>query len=262
MDPFMNKYRGAFHLHTKYSYDGQIPIREMAEFLKQKGYSFALMSEHAYDRTAKRYLTSEEFQSFIRDCQNCSSPDFLMIPGLEFACCDNKVHILASPLYTAFSLESSGTAEGILEIVRRENALAFLVHPFYARAHTRLAKEVFRALNGFEVWNYNYQRCEGPSADQYLKLRKWLKPSGVRAVAGLDLHRKEDYGEVYIEIKSVEPISLNLILQKLREGTYKLGAAGRIFDSKGKIQNLPGHLAGRLGSKIKRRLSRLFPAGK
>ena len=257
----MPEFRGAFHLHSRYSYDGQIPLQEMAPMLKEKGYSFGLMSEHAYDRAKKRFLTREEFQKFIEDCRRYSSPDFLLVPGLEFACYDNKVHLLTTPLPRAFSLEGLDTAPKILETARRENALAFLVHPFYGKAHARLTAGEFSALDGFEIWNYNYQRKLGPSAPEYFKSVEWLKRGNSRAIAGLDLHRKEDLADISIKIKA-EMLKEEIIFEKLRAGDYGLHALKRKFDSKGRIDCLPSHWVRRTASRIKVRVKRFFSSGK
>ena len=237
----MPTYRGAFHLHSRYSYDSEIPISEMAELLKQRGFSFALMSEHVYHRAENRCLSEEELRNFIADCRRYSSPDFLMIPGLEFSCCDNKVHIIVTPLSEPFALNPIDNISKVIEAAHRRSALAVLVHPFFAEAYRRLTKEAWAHLDGFEVWNYGYQKWHGPSPAQYLKFRRWFKDlPELKAFAGIDLHRKSEVGEVFMEMELPE-LKQEWVFRKLKDQDYKLGAMGRHFDSKGKLKNYLSH---------------------
>lgn len=242
----MSVYRGAFHLHSHYSYDSRIPLEEMAALLKNKGFSFAFMSEHAYSRNEKRFLSEGEFRNFIQDCRSFSSPDFLLIPGIEFGCYDNKVHILATPFYEAFSLEGMDDASKILSVVQSRRALAVLVHPFYNQAYDRLTPKEQEGLDGFEVWNYNYQHFRGPSLGQYWAQQSWFKRSPkFRAFAGLDLHQPEKVEAMGLEMELKE-LRADLIFQTIREGNYRLRALGRNFDSRGRItSSLAAHLVKR-----------------
>ena len=245
----MPKIRGAFHLHSQYSYDGRIPLAEMASFLKSKGYSFGLMSEHNYHRSEKRYLCREELSNFIRECQSLSSPEFLLIPGLEYSCCDNKVHIVVTPLADNSALEGIETPEQVIEKTRREKSLAFLVHPFFGEAYRRVSPEVFGKFDGFEVWNYNYQSRRGPSLSECGQLKQWFKRPGVLAVAGLDLHRREKFGDVWIEME-VSSLNQEAVFGNLRQGKYTLSACGRHFDSAGNLSGLWSHLTKRLAARV------------
>lgn len=257
----MTTYRGAFHLHSHHSYDSRLSFRDLVNLLKQNGFSFAFMSEHAYHRAEKRFLLKSEFQSFIEDCRTLSSPDFLVIPGLEFACRNNQVHIVVTPLGQSFGLEGRDTAGEILEVARREGALAVLVHPFFAGAYRLLGEEEFRALDGFEIWNYRYQRLRGPSGIEYFKLRHWFKQfPRSRAFAGIDLHRKEDLGEIFIEME-LEELKSESVFEKLRLRDYRLGALGRTFDPQGKIKSLFPHLFRREVDRVRKLVRRRVGAG-
>ena len=254
----MPKYRGAFHLHSCYSYDSEIELPEMVGLLKSQGYSFALISEHTYNRAKKEYLTEREFQQFIEDCRTYSRNDFLLIPGLEFSCYDNRVHIVATPLYRAFPLQSLDTAAKILKVTHQEGALAILVHPFWANAHRFLRKEDFEQLDGFEVWNYDYQGSHGPSLAQYLKLRQWIKRSSTPvALVGLDLHQKKNVAEVFIEM-DLDELKQDLIFQKIRSKDYCLSAIQRNFNPEGKVEDLLHHLWRRESDFVSRLQHRLF----
>ena len=255
----MKTYRGAFHLHSRYSYDGQLSLQEIVPLLKKKGVSFALMTEHAYHRIEKRFLSTSEFSRFIQDCQSQSSPDFLLIPGLEFACHNNQVHIVGTPLQQPFSLESLDKPDKILEAIRREGGLAILVHPFFGSAYRRLKKEEFLCLDGFEIWNYGYQGLQGPSLVEYLKFSDWLKTlcPDSRALVGMDLHHAGGIAELYIELE-LEALKPELIFQKIRERSYRLAALQRNFSPQGELRGLLSHLATREVARIKRIFRRIY----
>ncbi len=256
----MRTYQGAFHLHSRYSYDSEIELKEMAPLLQSQGFAFALMSEHTYDRKAKRYLGEQELQNFIQDCERYSSPHFLMVPGLEFACFDNQVHIVVTPLYQPLPLDQIDTAEKIIEAAHNEEALAILVHPFWGNAYQRLEKKTFLQLDGFEVWNYNYQHQHGPSLSQYLKLRKWFQQSQeTMAFAGLDLHHKKNVAPIMIEM-SLKALTPEAIFQKLHEKDYALKTLRRKFTPNGRIDNLFLHGVTRESDLLARLRRRLFRA--
>ncbi len=239
----MTVYRGAFHLHSRHSYDSEIEFSEMRPLLKENGFSFAFMTEHAYDRREKRYLNAREVNQFFEDCRRYSTPDFLFIPGFEFYAYDNQVHIVGTPVHGPVPFESLDTAAKIIDYLHQKESLALLVHPFWVDAYRLVTPEEFQGFDGFEVWNYNYQDFHGPSFSQYQKLRSWLeKPSRkLLAVAGLDLHKKKNVAPVAIEMELSE-LDEKQIFRKFRTGEYQLNAFERTFSSRGEIDSLVLHL--------------------
>ncbi len=69
--------RGVAHVHSTYSFDGRLPLPDLAGFLAGQGLDFVLMSEHVES------LDPGKVRRFVADCSRLSNESFLLIPGIE-----------------------------------------------------------------------------------------------------------------------------------------------------------------------------------
>ena len=96
----MKDLKGIIHVHSNYSYDGQHSIDEIAQFGRKRGYSFIGMTEHSDT------LDEEKVALYVEECRRVSSPDCLIIPGIEFSC-DNNLHLIGLGVRTLYGFQKS-----------------------------------------------------------------------------------------------------------------------------------------------------------
>lgn len=215
--------KGIAHLHSTYSYDGQLSLSQIKELCLREGLQFTCMTEHTDD------LTIEAIQEFVRDCENHSDEKFVFIPGFEVPYKD--AHILMIGVIDFFT--------DIIDVPNLQKwcekaSIVILAHP--SRNNFTIDDNIKKILNGVEVWNSYYDGKSAPRA-QSLRLLQDLqkeKPK-TRAFVGLDLHREENFGGPVLSLK-VETFSAGTILSTLSRGEYTFGKQGVIISSAGKIE--------------------------
>ena len=74
-------------MHSEWSDDGSWPLRRIARTFTRLGYDVALMSEHSRGFTAAKWL------EYADACQEASSDQLLLVPGIEYGDEDDVVHI-------------------------------------------------------------------------------------------------------------------------------------------------------------------------
>jgi len=218
--------KGAIHLHSKYSYDGQLSLLQIKELFIKEGLQFACMAEHTDD------LTIEAIKELIKDCKQHSDEKFVFIPGFEIPY--KGAHILMIGA-REFLLEESEEINGLsLQMWRENTSLVILAHP--SRNNFVIDDDVKNILDGIEVWNSYYDGKNAPRARSLLLLQELQKEKPqIRAFAGWDMHRKEHIGgpAIFINIKL---LSVDAILHKLISGAYTLGKQDIIISSCGIIE--------------------------
>lgn len=216
------KLRGAIHLHTKLSHDGTLTLEQLADFLKSKGYDFAAITEHSYD------IDQQSIDGLTRECELLSTPDFLLIAGIEFRCHDN-IDILG---YGVTITSDSDDPAAIIKHIQAHGGVAVLAHPTVR--NYPIERDWVVLLDGAEIWN----RQEGKFLPQIISMKRFLqfkswKP-GLLAFCGLDFHRKSSYYPFTTTVESVYN-DRDSILESLRNGKFygespyfNIGSDGKI----------------------------------
>lgn len=221
--------RGAIHLHTKLSHDGTLTLEQLADFLKGKGYDFAAITEHSYD------IDQHAIDELARECEKLSTPDFLLIAGIEFRCHDN-IDILG---YGVTVTSDSDDPATIIKHIQSHGGVAVFAHPTVR--NYPIEKEWIKLLDGAEIWN----RQEGKylpqvaSMKRFLQFKSW-KPS-ILAFCGLDFHRKRSYYPV-ANMVAAESNNKECVLKAFRDGRFFAESPYFNIGSDGKMSWLKRHL--------------------
>src|ERR1700690_1085346 len=117
----------ASHIHSDWSYDGSWSLQALSKRFCERGYRVLMMTEH------DRGFTPDRFAEYREACAEASSPEMLVMPGIEYSDADNRVHVLVWGV--PFLGEELPTAE-MLEAVRLANGVAVLAHPSRRSAWT------------------------------------------------------------------------------------------------------------------------------
>lgn len=215
--------KGAVHLHTTLSHDGVMSLAQLAAFLKGKGYDYMALTEHSYD------VDDESMQSLVEEAARLSSPDFTIIPGLEFRC-HGWVDIIG---YGVTKLVNDENASTVIDHIHRHGGVAVFAHP-NVRDYP-IDNSWVAMLDGCEIWNVSN---EGKFLPRPGAIRKFEKLAQVRpgmlAFTGLDLHRTESYCGLALETHAASRQRQD-ILAALRAGhfvsrspLFSVGASGKV----------------------------------
>lgn len=169
------------HVHSIYSYDGKHSLEEIAQYGVKRGYSFMCMSEHSDT------LNEEIMVKYVKECQIVSTPDCLIIPGIEFTC-ENDLHLIG--LGVQHFTESKVPLE-VAEFIHQQGGVSIVAHP--SRYNYQIPLDLAGIVNGIEVWNAAYDGRFVPN-DKSLNLIKEIRKGNgsILAFGGQELHRISD----------------------------------------------------------------------
>lgn len=216
-------YRGAFHAHSKHSYDGKQPLTALCAELRRRGCHFLLLTEH--DDT----LDAAGYENIRVECAALSNAQFLAIPGLEIRCwrtASEQWHIAAIGVN---SWIQRGPIPAVAEDIRRAGGLSVFLHPYKYSRQIEFAE--LAGFDGIELWN---GKEDGHFAPRWKTVRL-ARARGTRPVlyCGHDLHDFDGIGPLDLELEA-DSLTQAEVLTRLREGKFILHARGfRISATRG-----------------------------
>jgi hypothetical protein len=207
-------YRGVFHAHSKHSYDGKVPLPKLCSELRCRGYHFLLLTEH--DDT----LDAAAYERICSECAEQSSPDFLVVPGIELRCWRSdreQRHIAALGVHEWIP---RGPIPAVLAAIRRAGGLSVFLHPHKYSGYIEASELV--GFDGFEFWN---GKEDGPVAPRgktaRLARRLCTSGRGPMLYAGHDLHDLDCTAPLAIEVEA-DALNHEKLFDKLRTGEFTL----------------------------------------
>jgi hypothetical protein len=202
--------RGALHLHSTFSYDGKLPLEDIAALYRERGFQFVAFTEHSQD------MNVAKVGAFCRMARELSSEQFLMIPGIEYSCA-GMVHIAGIGCVRLF--DSSDAAE-VASCIRTAGGFAVLAHP--RRIAWNCSAELLNCVNAAELWNVRYDGkfLPSPAALEFFNQGRALNPKLLAAV-GDDFH---SFGGFYplAVVLDVDALSREAIVRRLIHGEYEI----------------------------------------
>lgn len=227
------KITGLFHLHSNYSYDGELSLEEIISFAKRYGCQFVVLNEHSKE------FSPEKYKELLTKCQELSDNNFCLVPGMEFACGDNNLHILALGLNKIiFDFEGNfEEIEKILNFIKSSNGIAILAHPYRGEA-LKLKENFLGKFTGIEIWNV---REDGKGIPKYRNISylKNLRKKGYSlwGFGGLDFHDLKDFGFVKTVVE-INELTQDCLLKAFKEGNFYIKKGIFVIDSQGNIKCL------------------------
>jgi hypothetical protein len=193
-------YKGLFHLHSHFSYDANLLLEELVQYIKRE-YNFAIFTEHT------NALTKQQAQSFIKECKRLSGEQFLAIPAFEFPCEENNVHVIALGVEETPSINDF---EDLLSWIRRKGGISIIAHPKRAV----LPKAEF---DGLEIWNLREDGGWAPSFSTLNACKRLWK--GRLLFVGLDLHTMQELSSLFLEVQS-KRLCKEDIISSIKRGNF------------------------------------------
>jgi PHP domain len=200
---------GTFHFHSTYSHDGRNTLSEIAESLRERGFSFCLMTEHFED------FDSAKFERYLQEVKTVSAnTGFLLIPGMEVDL--SGLHTIVFPVahyaeITKWASDPQHTGNQFFKV---------LAHPSkYSFEKVVKHVEAYR-INGIELWN---QQADGrfipPIAFLHeLTEQPWRHQP--RYFFGCDLHSSKLAISNIILIAAATQRTPEAIINALTEGDF------------------------------------------
>jgi predicted metal-dependent phosphoesterase TrpH len=216
--------RGVFHVHSVFS-DGEESLERLVEIFRQSGMSFAAVSDHA------EVFDEERMDQYVRLCESLSDPDFLVIPGLEFALHGGNIHILGYGIKRRVRFASM---EQLVDGIQHQGGLAVLAHP--PAGSTNMIGPIKAKLDGIEVWNGRYDGLHAPRATSFQLLRR-VRQQNVKTAAycGVDLHKLIQTRKLLYANVKVDVLSQTEIMNSLRLGCFTLHGGNIVIPSSGDL---------------------------
>ena len=218
------KKKGLLHVHSEYSFDGQIKLTELATLARKEEVDFICLTEHSRDLSVSRY------GELCLQARELSNTDFLIVPGVE-------VQTRFNTEVLGFGVEEMVTAfeiSDVIDEIHARNGVAVLSHPVVYNPDLLIMLEhALNGLDGIEVWNLVYDGPKWPGPDN-MRLLKRFKSRGLDpfCFCGLNLHALDDPSTLLCEIE-VNALTVKDIVRgmtrglfSLRRGRFKLEADG------------------------------------
>ena len=212
----MSLVRGIVHVHSDFSFDCATPLADVKALARAKGLSFVVQTEHSNEMTAASH------RRFVEEARALRDDAFLMMPAVEYATADNKVHVLAlgvEPFWEDLRLCPPDRLGELIDRIRDAGGVSVLAHPERADAIERVPPPVLDRIDAVEVWNGKTDRV-GPSPRAVLEvIRRRRAGAPAPALVGLDLHRVDDYRPVGIRVERM-PSSERDLVEMIRGFRY------------------------------------------
>ena len=205
--------RGIIHVHSDFSRDGMHSVADLAAFARESGFRFVGLTDHAED------LIPKDIHNLQRECEEYSDESCLIIPGLEFRC-SGDIHILGLAVTQEITSDDPVTVAGQIQHL---GGIAILAHP--SRNGYQCPAELYRVLNGIEIWNTGYDgRFVPPLANIRLLQEARAGNTNVLAFGGADLHAFYRPPGVVLELSTngAGQIDTEVVLQGLRRGGFSV----------------------------------------
>lgn len=214
--------KGAFHVHSNYSKDGNCSIEALAQKSRALGYDFLVVTEHFED------MNELQLQNLIEDCTRLTEifDGLKIIPGIEIRL-KNKAHVLVIGLQAPLTSSDVFDIQSLQKSVKAKGALVGVAHLGH---ESKLTLEELKSFDFIEAWNSRYNK-RFPSFKS-LKMAQGVQESCI--LGGLDLHFIDEFGPLWVEIEAeniIEAIKFRKITT--RSSIMALDSRGCII--KGKI---------------------------
>ena len=211
--------RAAFHVHSEWSYDARLPLEEIAALFGEERCDAVFMCEH------DRGFDAARLEEYVAACAAASVAGPLLVPGIEYAGPDDRVHV---PVWGAvpFLGECIPTTE-LLRAVAAHDGAAVLAHPVRRDAWRVFEREWLELSAGIEIWT---RKWDGWAPNP--RACRWVQEHGLVGVAALDLHRAGQTFPLAMELQidvpgDEDPLSVEACVAALREGRCRALIGGR-----------------------------------
>lgn len=187
--------RVVLHAHSKWSYDGHWSLARIARLYGALGVRAVMMTEHDTG------FAPDRFGEYRAACAAASTRRCTLIPGIEYSCPDNDIHILTWGL-EAFLAEHQ-PVQDTLAAVKAAGGVAVFAHPIRREAWRKFDPAWVPSLSGIELWN---RKSDGISWSR--SAQELIQSTGLPATVGQDFHRMRHFYPLSMALKAAPQADL------------------------------------------------------
>ena len=216
--------KGAVHIHSTLSGDGEVSLHDIKHLFMKDGFDFVAICEHQHDVDGAR------FEELVESCRRLSDDTFLMIPGIEFNCYRNHILGIGISHY-----RPSVAEDEVVPWIKNHGGFAVWAHP--RKNQYCLPDHVIKDLDGMEVWNSKFDGKYAPRDEvvQYYHARRIDHPH-LRAVCSVDFHFRAQFRHLAMHCQGAD-LNMRAILDQLTTGQYVSKTSAVTIGSDGSISN-------------------------
>jgi hypothetical protein len=209
-------YLAAPHVHSAWSDDASWSLGDIAAAFGKRGYQIVLLSEHS------REFAESDLSSYHAACDEASTPEVLLVPGIEYNDPENLVHITVWGDVPFFG--HTPQIGDLLAKVSAAGGFSVLAHPWRRDAWRRYESAWTPHLSAIEVWNRKYDGL----APNRLALAM-ARRAGVPPFVSLDFHTSRQFFPLGMALRIDDALPLNRqsVYQALRGGAFEPRAFNR-----------------------------------
>lgn len=213
--------RGIYHIHSDYSYDGVNRLEEIAQWARDHGLKFVLLTEHDLG------FTQEVFAEYCKECA-AQSGEVLLLPGIEYEVIRQEAIIHIGAIGLPHLLHRSIIEGGVLPLVKAIQdlgGLAILHHPNNIRQ--MLTQQELESFDLIELWNSKFDCGFAPNF-QFLRWLKKMNQQGPYLVSA-DIHQVNNFDKktiAFIDLQvSPDTLQQTTIVDSLKQARYRCNAS-------------------------------------
>ena len=191
-------------MHSAHSLDGRLPPAELIRLAKERGLSVIAISDH------------NSFAGYL-EAERCEHEGVLLVPAVEYA--TELGHILALFLerelpgeYLLPIDDFHYQFDAVIEGIHACGGLAVFAHPFKSKARTGAERDIFRKVDGIEVFNGRAAAKFNFTANE--KACRAASELGLFFTAGSDTHTAPELGNARLTLE-VEALTLSEVRRAL-----------------------------------------------
>ena len=177
------------HAHSTWSYDGRWPLEKIARLYGAMGVDVVMMTEHDTGFNPNR------FGEYRDQCAAASTSRCRLVPGIEYSCPDNDIHILTWGLPT-FLAEHRPVDETLARVADAEG-VAIFAHPIRRDAWAKFDPAWVPHLHGIELWN---RKSDGIAPGT--QAEAMIRDTDLPATVGHDFHKLRHVWPLTMQIKA------------------------------------------------------------
>lgn len=205
--------KGLYHIHSNFSFDGLNSIREIAEWAKNQGLDFIILTEHDRD------FSQEKFDNYVMECKK-NSKGICIVPGIEYSFKVQKQLVHTNILGVNSFIEDNVQFKNLgifLEDVRDRGGISILNHPLDIL--DLVPEELLFCFDLIEIWNTKYDHDYSPNLKNLKIAEQSLFPGFY--IASSDIHEIPVKNHVILHlIEPLKEINENIIISALKDGIF------------------------------------------
>jgi hypothetical protein len=193
------------HVHSNWSYDGHLPLTALAVLFRQRRYDAVFMCEH------DRGFSTERLNAYREECADASAGGALLIPGIEYADPEDRVHV---PVWGPVPFVGEAVSTGaLLDAAHGHGGVSVLAHPVRRDAWRVFERSWLERASGIEVWT---RKWDGWAPNPWA-LRE-AAAHGLVGTVALDLHRAGQTFPLSMELELAGPATAEACVNAIGEG--------------------------------------------